>query len=92
MQIILSDHNCEGQAQAIFNVLVYQGWLELVPFELRWFRDLDLSIKASDETVWRFCQENVSSQLVGARGGAGSNLQEKSKRSPAPPHAPTVSY
>ena len=48
MQIILSDHNCEGQAQAIFNVLVYQRWLELVPMELRWFRDVDLSIKASD--------------------------------------------
>ncbi|MFN8493773.1 MAG: hypothetical protein U0350_39590 [Caldilineaceae bacterium] len=67
MPIILSDHNCEGQAQAIFNVLVYQGWLELAPVELRWFRDVDLPIKASDETVWRFCQENRYILLTGNR-------------------------
>jgi len=58
MQVILSDHNCEGQAHAIIDVLIWQGdWLELAPLRLCWFRDVGLSIKADDETVWKFCQE-----------------------------------
>jgi len=38
-----------------------------VPIELRWFRDVDLSIKADDETVWRFCQERGYLLLTGNR-------------------------
>lgn len=68
MQIILSDHNCEGQAEAIFDILRYEGdWLELAPMELRWFRDVKLSIKANDETVWRLCQEHNYILLTGNR-------------------------
>ena len=44
MQIILSDHNCEGQAKAIFDILRYDDtWLDLVPMELRWFCDIKLA-------------------------------------------------
>lgn len=58
MQIILADHNCEGQAKAIMDVLRYDGtWLDLSPIKLIWFRDIDLPISAKDETVWRLCQE-----------------------------------
>lgn len=68
MQIILSDHNCEGHARKIFNVLVYDGdWLKLVPMKLQWFRDVGLSERASDETVWRFCQEHGYILLTGNR-------------------------
>lgn len=68
MQIILSDHNCEGQAEALFDVLEYdQDWLKLVPMELQWFRDVGLSERASDETVWRFCQEHEYILLTGNR-------------------------
>lgn len=68
MQIILSDHNCEGQAKAIFDILRYDDtWLELVPMELRWFRDIKLSISADDETVWRLCQAQRYLLLTGNR-------------------------
>ena len=68
MQTILSDHNCEGQARQIFNVLKYDGdWLKLVPMELKWFRDVGLSGKASDKTVWLFCQKNDYILLTGNR-------------------------
>ena len=54
MQVILSDHNCEGQAELIFNVLRFDGtWLELVPMELKWFRDVKLSDKSADAEVWK---------------------------------------
>ena len=68
MQIILSDHNCEGQAQEIFKVLEYDGdWLELVPMKLQLFRDVGLSDRASDEIVWQFCQEHGYILLTGNR-------------------------
>ena len=68
MQVILSDHNCEGYARLLFNVLRFDGnWLKLVPMKLQWFRDVGLSIKADDETVWCFCQENDYILLTGNR-------------------------
>ncbi len=68
MQIILSDHNCEGQAEELFNVLENDGdWLKLVPMELRLLRDVGLSGKADDETVWLFCQKHNYILLTGNR-------------------------
>lgn len=68
MQIVLSDHNCEGQAKAIFDILHYDDtWIELSPMKLIWFRDIDLPITASDETVWRFCQQHEYLLLTGNR-------------------------
>ena len=59
MQVILSDHNREGQARDIFDVLKHDGiWLELVPMKLRWFHQVGLSFTAPDEEVWQLCQKN----------------------------------
>jgi hypothetical protein len=68
MQIILSDHNCEGQAKAIFDVLHFDGaWLQLVPMQLKWFRQINLATSASDEAVWQLCQEQGYLLLTGNR-------------------------
>ena len=67
MQIILSDHNCEGHAEVLFEVLKYRGWLDMIPMKLLWFRDVGLSDRAGDETVWRFCQEHDYLLLTGNR-------------------------
>lgn len=68
MQVILSDHNCEGQAEAIVNVLRYDElWLDLVHMERLWFHQVDLSDKAKDEVVWRLCQEKRYLLLTGNR-------------------------
>lgn len=70
MQIILSDHNCEGQAQAIFDILRYdQTWLDLVPIQLKWFHDIKLPISADDRDVWELCQERGYLLLTGNRSG-----------------------
>lgn len=58
MQIVLSDHNCEGQARAIFHSLEMSGYLELIPLELRLFVDVGLSANAEDAEVWQYCQTN----------------------------------
>ncbi|MEM7125966.1 MAG: ACP S-malonyltransferase [Chloroflexota bacterium] len=71
MQVILSDHNCEGQARAIFDILEFdKTWPELVPMELKWFKQVDLSIKEKDSKVWQFCQDNEYLLLTGNRSGS----------------------
>ena len=68
MQVILADHNCEGHAKAIFDVLLYDvAWLQLVPMQLQWFRDIKLSTKAKDEEVWQLCQNRGYILLTGNR-------------------------
>ena len=67
MQIVLSDHNCEGQARAIFRALDTGGYLKLMPVELRLFVDVGLSADAEDAVVWQFCQENRFVLLTGNR-------------------------
>ena len=67
MQIVLSDHNCEGQARAIFRALDTGGYLRLMPVELRLFVDVGLSADAEDVVVWQFCQENRFVLLTGNR-------------------------
>ncbi|MEZ4733427.1 MAG: hypothetical protein R3E79_40545 [Caldilineaceae bacterium] len=68
MQIILSDHNCVGQANAIFDFLYYQSeWLELVSMELKLFHDVGLRDTADDQIVWQLCQEQGYILLTGNR-------------------------
>lgn len=67
MQVVLSDHNCEGQAQAIFQALARNGYLDLVPMELRLFADVGLAQDADDEVVWQFCQAHQWLLLTGNR-------------------------
>jgi hypothetical protein len=67
MQRVLSDHNCEGQAEAIFTALRRHGFIPLVPIVLVKFRDVELDISADDKEVWQFCQENGDLLLTGNR-------------------------
>jgi hypothetical protein len=68
MQVVLSDHNCEGQAKVLFDLLQYHGtWLELSPMKLIWFHDIDLLVSAADEIVWKLCQEKRYLLLTGNR-------------------------
>lgn len=67
MQIILSDHNCVGQARQIIYALHRLNLAEIVPVELRVFNDIGLSEKADDEIVWRICQKEGYLLLTGNR-------------------------
>ncbi len=73
MQFILSDHNCEGQAQVIFNRLRHQGYTALASMELLLFRDVGLHHNADDEKVWMFCQEQGYILLTGNRTTTDGN-------------------
>ncbi len=67
MQIVLSDHNCEGQAEAIFDVLRYQGYASLLSIKLLFLPDVGLTVRADDEVIWRLCQEKGYLLLTGNR-------------------------
>lgn len=68
MQVVLSDHNCEGQAKALFDLLRDDDtWLELSPMKLIWFHDIDLPVSAADEMVWKLCQDKGYLLLTGNR-------------------------
>lgn len=66
-QIVLSDHNCGGQAEAIFETLRWYTDLGWVPLELRFFQDIGISETSSDEFVWKLCQTNDYILLTGNR-------------------------
>ncbi len=67
MQIILSDHNCEGQAQRIIFALNRIGLAVVVPIRLALFSDVGLPFNAGDETVWQLCQQENYLLLTGNR-------------------------
>lgn len=67
MQIVMSDHNCEGQADAIFQSLSHHGLLPLLPIQLLLFSEVDLHPKTGDRQVWQFCQDNGYLLLTGNR-------------------------
>lgn len=69
MQYILSDHNCEGQADLIFQTLRYTGYLSFMEMELLTFEDIALHHSTDDELIWRLCQERSYLLLTGNRTG-----------------------
>jgi len=68
-QPILSDENCVGQVEAIFQALDRLGYVTLFEVELLTWEKAGLVKKADDETVWRFCQAHHCLLITGNRTG-----------------------
>lgn len=66
-QVILSDENCEGQAESIFRELTRLGFVELLDLELKTLSQVGLRKGIDDEAVWRYCQEQRCLLLTGNR-------------------------
>lgn len=64
---ILSDENCEGQAEAIFRILRHLGYVELLTLELKTLGQVGLRKGVDDETIWRYCQVHNCFLLTGNR-------------------------
>jgi hypothetical protein len=67
MQIVLSDHNCEGQVQQLIFALNRLGLAEIALIRLVLFNDVGLPLNVDDETVWRLCQEKNYLLVTGNR-------------------------
>jgi len=66
-QIILSDENCEGQADLLFRELARLGFVDMLGLELKTLSQVGLRKGIDDEAIWRYCQENHCLLLTGNR-------------------------
>jgi len=66
-QVILSDENCEGQAEQIFRVLESLGYVELLSLELKRLTEVGLKRRVDDRTIWKHCQKHGYLPLTGNR-------------------------
>ena len=73
--LILSDENCMGQVEAIFNELDRLGYVELLEIELLTWEQAGLTKGMDDEAIWHFCQKCNCLLITGNRTGKD---QEKS--------------
>lgn len=78
--IILADHNIEGQASILRQMLADEGWLPLLDLRFVTFREVMLSIKSDDRLVWRFAQAEGMILLTANRNMAGSDSLEQTIR------------
>lgn len=67
VQIILSDHNCECQAESIFASLRYNGLIPFIAVKLLFFEDIGLHHSTDDKTLWQLCQGQNYLLLTGNR-------------------------
>lgn len=67
MAKVLSDHNCEGQAQQLLFIINQSEYVEFANITLDMFKAVKMPYDADDETVWRFCQDNGYFLLTGNR-------------------------
>lgn len=67
--LILSDENCMGQVEAIFNELDHLGYVELFEIELIDWVQAGLVKGTGDEAIWHFCQEHNCLLVTGNRTG-----------------------
>ncbi|MFW5810278.1 MAG: DUF5615 family PIN-like protein, partial [Thermodesulfobacteriota bacterium] len=58
MNVILIDHNMEGQAVLLWDTLKKSGFLNLIPMKMVMFSDVGLAENSNDREVWRFAQAN----------------------------------
>jgi hypothetical protein len=77
---VLVDHNLEGHAQRIWDVLAADGWLELLSLQRTTFQDEGLPVNADDRVIWRYAQERGMLLLTGNRNMDGVDLLEQALR------------
>ena len=71
MITLLSDHNCAGQAKRIQYSLQKLGYADWLGLKIVLFKASGLPVAATDEQVWRFCQEHDYYLLTGNRSAKG---------------------
>lgn len=67
--LILSDENCLGQVEAIFDELEQLGYVELLELALLSWKEAGLKKGMDDEDIWRYCQQNNCLLVTSNRTG-----------------------
>ena len=77
---ILADHNLEGQASLLWDILAVEGWLQLLPMQLVTLQDVGLPTDSSDRELWRFAQGRQMILLTANRSMRGDESLEQTIR------------
>lgn len=80
MNVILIDHNMEGQAILLWNTLKKAGFLNLIPMKMVMFSDVGLAENSNDRQVWRFAQANEMILLTDNRSANDPDSLEQTIR------------
>jgi predicted nuclease of predicted toxin-antitoxin system len=83
----LADHDIEGYAQLLWGTLAVVGWLELIPLELKTFRDIPIPVNSSDREVWRFAQANGLILITNNRNMKAEDSLERTIREENQPNS-----
>jgi len=77
---ILADHNIEGQARLLFRSMASDGWLKLIPLELKTLGSFGLDPDIDDRRLWLFAQEKRLIILTANRNMDGPGSLEQAIR------------
>ena len=67
---ILSDENCIGQVEKIYDELERLGYVALLDVDLISWQQAALAKGTTDDDVWRFCQQNNYLLITDNRTGS----------------------
>jgi hypothetical protein len=77
---ILVDHNIEGLALMLWDIIAKEGWLEFCNIKMLMFSDVGLNTTSNDREVWRFAQHNHMILLTANRNMDGKDSLEQTLR------------
>lgn len=80
MTTILVDHNMEGDAALLWETIIQDGWLEIVPMQMAFFAEVNLPADSNDRVVWRFAQQHRMPLLTDNRNMKGDDSLEQTIR------------
>lgn len=87
MIILLADHNLEGQASILWEVMEAGGWTSLLSLQLRFFGEIELPEETPDREVWRLVQSRGMVLLTANRNMDKADSLERAIREENSPTA-----
>ena len=74
---VLIDHNIEGQARRLWDLLFQSGWIQTADIEFVYFAEVGLPINSSDREIWRFMQSQQMFLLTANRNDEDDDSLER---------------
>ena len=83
MQRLLSDHDVQGHVSRLMDICQIPPWVDLwreLECVICTFEDFDLSVDATDATIWQVCQDHNILLLTGNRNAESPESLEMTIR------------
>lgn len=74
---VLIDHNIEGQARRLWDLLFQSGWTQTANIEFVYFAEVGLPTNSSDRVIWRFMQSQQMFLLTANRNDEDDDSLER---------------